>query len=59
LALISDGLAVTDYLVNKGDNAFTDRLYGGIIEFMRDKNGRVVGMLWKISKADYNGQKLH
>src|SRR5215813_12509452 len=58
LSLISDGLPITNYLVNKGENAFTDRLYGGTIEFTRDKNGRVVGMLWKLSKANYSGEKL-
>jgi hypothetical protein len=56
LAVLSDGFPASDYLVARGDAAFVDRLYGGTVEFSRDGNGTVNGLLWKLS-ASYRARR--
>ena len=52
IALVSDSMPVTVYLVPKSDTTFIDRLYGGTVEFTKAPNGKVTGILWKLSKEN-------
>ena len=47
LAMISKGFAWPSYLVPRSQHEFTDRMYGGIVTFMANADGQVVGFRWK------------